>query len=468
MKKVIPLLLIISMLGSFVFAIEEEDFYPAPDKKIEDFAAYKAKKINPSNYDVGTENAYFLSGFSFNGYNKTYPSLETMTKAEVKAVVTGVKEDGKTIKKAPDSGYGIIGHSQGGLRALAYATHLRSDYSAEEYKKLKAVVTVSGIDRGMQALDNDLFGVRVRVYEKADVLWGGIQAVNEPAFVTGIVLAGALGIILGAVDPTQGILSGIVTATAIGGMSLGALMIAAIPPYMAIDIVINFLPEGYMGYIRPAFSDVTKNASQLGLQQIDDMRAGSGYMSKYVSTSSTKRYLVSLGSLYPPWSWERIVYLKIPVIIEEHTIDTKFDPNLPVGFIVGTKNVIDTSKAEDAVKVMKMAFEVSYYYHVTKCCLGIGLITGSIGHAYNAAMAIDMTNNLHGTICHITQCYDGDGLVARDRQFYPQGDSKKQVLNNVLHPGRAYLPVNDWHDATSDHPETFAHIKGLFAYADLR
>jgi len=72
----------------------------SPDGRISNFAnSTIGKGVG------GINNAYFLTGFDFQGYNESYPKLETMTQAEVNAVVNGTN-----VQKAPSS-YGIVRRS---------------------------------------------------------------------------------------------------------------------------------------------------------------------------------------------------------------------------------------------------------------------------------------------------------------------------------------------------------------------
>jgi len=238
---------------------------PKPDFRINDFSVAQPKYSN----SIGTTNAYFLEGFDFAGYNSTYPSMTAMTEAEVNAVISGKKQDCKTIKQSPTS-YGIVGYSQGGLRALAFATHLKNSKPAAEYNKLKAVVTMSGIDQGMQALQDDLPGIKSRIMSQVNILTNGLRATS---------------------GVTSAIGFPIVTTVLVTGVKFSEL-INSPASQMTVDIITKFLPSEFQGYVVPAMLGKDKPAKDKGYQQLDDMRPRSGYMKNYVADNVPSSYKV--------------------------------------------------------------------------------------------------------------------------------------------------------------------------------
>jgi hypothetical protein len=208
MRKILYLLILLSVIAGAGFTQAKE-----PTFKISDFSA-----------DMKTAygNGYWLDGFDFEGYNSAYPTLEQMTKAEVGAV-----KNGNTVTKAAGP-YTIIGYSQGGLRALAYATALKKSYPAD-FKNLQSVITVSGIDQGMQALENDLPGIRARILDRVRTIEGGIGVIAS------VISAGQL-----TVDATR-LLGKITSFTLIGQSFNNALL----------DFVAAALPDDFQGYISP-------------------------------------------------------------------------------------------------------------------------------------------------------------------------------------------------------------------------
>src|SRR5574344_898336 len=89
--------------------------------------------------ETGYQYGYrYFEGFDFFGYKPSREGLETKLKAEVDEIK---KQDA-----ASKPYHVVIGHSQGGPRALGYATYIKKNDPAE-YNRLQAVITMSGIDK---------------------------------------------------------------------------------------------------------------------------------------------------------------------------------------------------------------------------------------------------------------------------------------------------------------------------------
>jgi hypothetical protein len=446
MKKLLFIFIFVFIFAGLAFEAPPSD----------DYNIYNYNDVKKESYQsIGNINAYYLGGFDFNGYNSTYPGLERMTRAEVKAVVTGVKTDGTVIRKAPDS-YGIVGYSQGGLRALAFSTHLKANYSESEYKKLKAVVTYSGIDQGIQTLQDDLPGVRSRIMDEVNILSDGVDAF----FATGLT------------PIINSILVPLISTIKVTASS-----------NILMDIVLSFLPAEVKGYIAPTMLGTGKTANQLGLSQLNDMKPGSGYIKNYVADSSTSICKVKIGSL--PVIKIKIVNLK-PVIYIEYTpvyINVsythpvvKFPSDLPVGFIVGTNNSLKSKADKEApvvatAKTLETVFDITEKFHIVNSIAIIGLITGSPAYASKANKAKQMVGNIDAMITYVTRSSDGDGLIARGNQYYPRvikdpAGNEIKLLTNVLSKDE-YMPVYANHADIDDNQDTYANIRTLFSTARL-
>lgn len=93
-----------------------------------------------------TEGFVYFEGFDFNNYNHlTYPSLQEMLDITYNKLVEHYKSSNKP--------FVFVGHSQGGLRAIAMTTYLKQR-DPELYRNLRGVITVSGIDNGLKLLEN--------------------------------------------------------------------------------------------------------------------------------------------------------------------------------------------------------------------------------------------------------------------------------------------------------------------------
>lgn len=116
------------------------------------------------------KNGYRLfEGFDFSNYKPSPIGVDARVKAEVNHVIAQDKAAGKS------GTYGIVGHSQGGLRVLAYATELKKQ-NKKEYDRLDAVITVSGIDKGLKALSGGFPSVKSRLMSDVNTLLGGFRS----------------------------------------------------------------------------------------------------------------------------------------------------------------------------------------------------------------------------------------------------------------------------------------------------
>lgn len=145
MKKWIAVLLVLTLATGLINAENETE------------------KVGPINKNL-EGNYYILNGFQFLSYEKSSMGLETIVNNEIEKI----KND--SIRKGEN--YSIVGYSQGGVRSLAYAKMLKEKYP-EEYKKLDAVITVSGIDKGIKALDGGFGRLKSVANNDVDILWNG-------------------------------------------------------------------------------------------------------------------------------------------------------------------------------------------------------------------------------------------------------------------------------------------------------
>jgi hypothetical protein len=110
----------------------------------------------------------------------------------------------------------------------------------------------------------------------------------------------------------------------------------------------------------------------------------------------------------------------------------KFDPALPVGFIVGlNSNSLSVLKEKekpvrDLLRGFEIAFGISEGLHIAKCFTLVGLVTGSITYANDAAQARRLMANFDSELNSIKGGSENDGLVALESQYYPK---------SFYHPG---------------------------------
>ena len=144
MRKFFLFVILVSML-SCLNALTDEDFIKKYESQL-DFAritmAYKVNKKSVPGY-------IFFEGFDFNGYKAESDGIEPMLEKTLELLQ---KYYGKNGEVAANHPFVFVGHSQGGLRALAMSTYLKKN-DKELYKQLRGVVTLSGIDQGLKLLE---------------------------------------------------------------------------------------------------------------------------------------------------------------------------------------------------------------------------------------------------------------------------------------------------------------------------
>ncbi|GHU54647.1 hypothetical protein FACS189442_1200 [Spirochaetia bacterium] len=107
---------------------------------------------------------------------------------------------------------------------------------------------------------------------------------------------------------------------------------------------------------------------------------------------------------------------------------------MPIGYIVGTNNdtlgMGGTSMKTDVLNGLNIAGDVMTgveIAHIVKCSLLVGLFTGSVQYAQDAAKAADLCYNIEREINAVMGSSEHDGFVAKESQYYP-----KAVHNNVI------------------------------------
>jgi hypothetical protein len=423
---------------------------------------FKISNFSSEMRNISGTNGYWLDGFDFNGYNAAYPTLRQMTDAEVKAVKNGTR-----VSK-PTGPYTIIGYSQGGLRALAYATALKSNYPSD-FKNLQSVITISGINQGIQALANDLPGVRSRILDEVRIIERGIDSIAYMSIFTQLPLLTTKVI----TEVTHFIFTG---KTFTQAFNNGVL-----------NFVAAFLPEDFNGYVSPALRYPSQTAEKLQLQQLVEMKPGSQYIKDYVASTTTKSYSVRDGSQlvaevrYKTVFFARIPYIWIGYVPKYKTVKVaepvyRFDANLPLGFIVGTKNKFDSTptSVKNLASNLANACAVARTVHIVKSYLIYGIILGCPVYASWAGDAKYLLSDTDNMVKHITQSYDGDGLVARANQYFPRSfynpvtKTTKTLLYNVYESpdrkGYGYVPVNANHAESDNSSETKRHITNIVAW----
>ncbi len=342
--------------------------------------------LYPGNYRI-------LYGFDFERYEPSSIGLETKVNAEIAKVIS---DDKKANYTKP---YAIVGHSQGGVRALAYAKMLK-EQNPEEYNRLKAVITVSGIDKGLKALNGGFSPFLSRFNEDVCILKDGVIGVIDAAPVLSTI---ALGV--------------------------GAIALCKNSNEIKAKLT-EFSP--IINYVSCAVSGGTESQ----LKEIYDMMPKSSFINKNVAKTQAVKYKVQTGTKKVwYWDYKKVLGVKIyyytyrnePVYktMTAYKDVPLFDSNLPVAYIVGADNntlgmADNESQIREGVKWSKVAFRTAQAIHIARCCGVIGLFTGSVKFASDCDNAAKWLDDVDGQICDLLGSDYNDGLVAKESQYYPQ------------------------------------------------
>ena len=373
MKKRIAVLLVLTLATGLISAENETE------------------KVGPINKNL-EGNYYILDGFQFLSYEKSSMGLETIVNNEIEKI----KND--SIRKGEN--YSIVGYSQGGVRSLAYAKMLKEKYP-EEYKKLDAVITVSGIDKGIKALDGGFGRLKSVANNDVDILWNGV-------------------------------------------MSFTASLLPAIEGVVPTIIFANNRKEienwliGLTSNVGEYISCAWNGGTEEELKEIYDMMPQSEFINRNVSETE-KVYYKRIVGYNSVWVWHCTYVWFVPVwyfTVEKEPIyqtfvsykdKPKFDEELPVGYIVGadsnTLGFLDETVENSARKTIRAAaalLDNAGIAHTARSLDLIHLALGSAGHARNCFNAARWLYNVDGELNEIKGSSENDGLVAKESQFYPK------------------------------------------------
>lgn len=380
----------------------------------------------------------FFNGFSFD--ELAIADHRNGMEYRVNSEIDYVLDDDEKANRLDD--YCILGYSQGGERVLAYATMLEKrmndsnlSYSERErarrsFERLSGIITVSGIDKGILALEDGFDGFKNKIYEDAAIIRDGVSgAAINTNFIVNSVLPGLL-------------------------PSFTATMTAAIAtlnlPYEE-SLVLGFLsmimPDLFDNYIMAAW----QGGSYEELAELYDMMPQSNFIKENIAecdyvvqkrqigteTVQTIDWVGSFIFLIPIIGYKEVpIYEYYNVPINEKT---KFNDDIPVGYIVGTKSdslsltdSSDREKIEDALSTMKNVFASALNAGTLTQILipGIGtLITGS--STADCGVAYEWCNNYADQLNQLKGSDDNDGLVAVQSQYYAKSVHEKVLGSNL-------------------------------------
>ncbi|EPF29610.1 alpha/beta hydrolase [Treponema medium] len=369
-------------------------------------------------YDAGVAGVttYAFDGFDFEGYKASKHGLDNIIKAEHKSI-KDVEEEHPDKKGK----FAVVGHSQGGLRALAFATYLQNN-DAARLNNLQAVVTVSGIDQGIKALDGGLPAANAKIRRDAAILTeGACGVVTNPVLTIGLIAAAPKIFNIKTSEDMKNIAKKI------------------------LNIITKFQPM-FEAWVKPALQATTAVAEQDALNkycEIRDMIPQSNFIKRNVIESKPYLYQVQTGITWH-LGWKQVTnrwgekywalrWQKSPVystyIGYKHT--SKLPENIPMGYIVGTKNnVLSMTGSEEqdirnGLKWVGGIFATAEGFHIAKCVGIVGLFTGSPRYAAACANARDYCWNFDSRVNDLLGSSEHDGLVAKESQYIPKTAHKK-------------------------------------------
>jgi hypothetical protein len=459
----------------------------------EDYYKYKVFNLSSAREEIkeaaqgaisDTLTVYYFDGFDFEKYDPVnHPDLTELVEYAIEAIVegkgdsrvTGYKpkepmkicnkcnykcEKGKICKICEPSkpcepkekvySYSIIGHSQGGLRALGYIKQLKNKYPNDPniLNDIDAVITISGIDQGLKMLEGGLPELKNRVSRKINIVGNGLRAVAVTAIDISTLFNAAGG--AGTGDPLLILAEGTVgfILETVGGTLL------AIPRNnfaKAFSLVLSFLPKEIQAYWITAWLTADANL----VPQIRDMIPGSKYISDNVVKKKPYPYWGKTGNKKLACEWQstkilgiRIWYLWIG-LVDEYALYTAYDSvpqfntDVPVGFIAGldskTLNMIEDESVKktvnDSMKVAETTFGVAQGWHIAKCFGPVGLVTGSVTYANDADKARRFIANFESEFNVLKGSNQNDGLVALENQYIPKSftDPDTKITTQHLH-----------------------------------
>ena len=414
------------------------------------YAEDSITKIEMDSDKTGIENAIVFKGFDFDIFDPTSPfSMEDIVNQEIEKIA----DSNENTKKD----YVLVGHSEGGLRALAYETMLRKKINStikleekakyeELYNRLSAIITVSGANKGFRGLENDTKTFISKLEADADILLGGLNSMKEFGLVE----------LLLEISNTYNLLDEYIAKYLNDNERFSTKKRITVDNVK--NLVINLLPENYKAYLKPAIK--TKSVSSM--PEIRDLVPGSKFIKTNVadSYSETKKIRTGTKTVWGKCKKKigkvSLIYYgfqTVPVykVLSFYKDIPKFSSEIPIGYIVGANNdtlqLLEDTKSDlkgiknNTEKVMKgidVACGVGIGVHVAKSVLITGLLTGSPKEISKLEATKKWVKDYKTEIADLLGSSKNDGLLTVESQYYPRyaydeiNDETVVVHKNVL------------------------------------
>jgi len=373
---------------------------------------------------------YFFGGFDFEGYDPLKDnSLDFKIQSEAYNLNKTWQE--KERNNSWDNGnFYFLGWSQGGLRALATTTWLKAN-DPDLYDKLDGVITVSGIDRGLKALNGGVGYLAAKLRRDYQILYYGALS-------------------------AQRALDGLPISVLIPGL--------LIPEYqekilyiLAFYFGMNLVPDNIdslallfgMLNIMPMYVPLAFLGANM--PEIKDMVPGSNFITSTVVNSDGKTKLVLVPDgfiMVKKIGWIKI--FGIPIfpytysvrettykLVEEYDgIETlRIDEEMPLGYIAGLNSdsfsfAKDGESKREAVKYIGEGLNIAKTIHTARMVLAYGYFMGAPVYYGDALNAENYVNNIDYQLNLIKGSSENDGLVALESQYYPKSMHDNVLLGN--------------------------------------
>ena len=317
------------------------------------------------------------------------------------------------------------------------------------YNHLGAIITVSGIDRGIKMLEGGFGVLKSRIMEDVNILYNGLNAVAHDSQIIGVikdlfVLGGGWFFDTNLSDKNE-----------------------------ALNLCLSLIPNEFIRqYIQLGLADVDPDQ----MKEIRDMMPYSDFILENVADiKKTTKKVEDGGEWSVEWRFLKIGIIKIPyltnvyyphykVYTEYKEDKLKMDDDIPVAYIVGLNNDMcslfkDDEAAKETrdntVKALKEIFYNAEVIHAIKIGFLIGLLTNSIVYAKDARRANEWVSNLDGEIYELIGSDENDCFIAKESQFYSREAHSKVLTDTSL----GYEPFPEYNHGQID-PTENDFVKG--------
>lgn len=152
----------------FILGLMWISFFPLFCNTLSDDEVNTLKKTSRVDPKKVVDGYVCFEGFDFPNYAPETGGIQAMLDATLTLLQNEYGASGHP--------FVFVGHSQGGLRALAMSTYLKRKDPAL-YKQLRGVITLSGIDKGLELLENNGNTFRSKLYNDVRILTNGVYGV---------------------------------------------------------------------------------------------------------------------------------------------------------------------------------------------------------------------------------------------------------------------------------------------------